>query len=78
MKLHPLRLPIAIAATAAALAATAQPAGNAFNDPFLLRGCVNSREQALALEQAVGLVDDVMGVINQLSWPGRPAPAGAR
>lgn len=35
-----------------------------------LHGCVNSREQADALEKAVTLVDDVMGVINVLSWPG--------
>ena len=31
-----------------------------------LMGCVQSKEQAEALERAVGLVDDVMGVINQL------------
>ena len=31
-----------------------------------LMGCVQSREQAVALEQSVMLVDDVMGVINQL------------
>lgn len=31
-----------------------------------LMGCVQSKEQALALERAVGLVDDVMGVANQL------------
>ena len=31
-----------------------------------LMGCVQSREQSLALEKAVALVDDVMGVINQL------------
>lgn len=35
-----------------------------------LLGCVNSREQADALEKAVTLVDDVMGVINVLSVPG--------
>ena len=35
-----------------------------------LLGCVNSREQADALAQAVGLVDDVMGVINLLAVPG--------
>ena len=32
-----------------------------------LMGCVQSPEQGRALEQAVGLVDDVMGVVNQLS-----------
>ena len=31
-----------------------------------LMGCVQSKEQAVALEQAVGLVDDVMGVVNDL------------
>jgi hypothetical protein len=31
-----------------------------------LMGCVQSKEQAVAMEQAVVLVDDVMGVINQL------------
>jgi hypothetical protein len=31
-----------------------------------LMGCVESKEQAQAMEQAVGLVDDVMGVINYL------------
>jgi hypothetical protein len=31
-----------------------------------LMGCVQSKEQAQALEQSVMLVDDVMGVINQL------------
>jgi len=31
-----------------------------------LMGCVQSREQALAMEKAVVLVDDVMGVIDQL------------
>lgn len=31
-----------------------------------LMGCVQSKEQAAALEKAVGLVDDVMGVVNQL------------
>lgn len=35
-----------------------------------LLGCVNSREQADALEKAVGLVDDVMGVVNHLGVPG--------
>jgi len=37
-----------------------------------LLGCVTSREQADALEKAVTLVDDVMGVINFLSVPGEP------
>ena len=31
-----------------------------------LLGCVRSKEQSLELERAVGLVDDVMGVINKL------------
>ncbi|MEP6792169.1 MAG: BON domain-containing protein [Ramlibacter sp.] len=31
-----------------------------------LMGCVKSQEQALAMERAVLLVDDVMGVINEL------------
>ncbi len=31
-----------------------------------LMGCVRTREQAEQMERAVGLVDDVMGVINQL------------
>jgi hypothetical protein len=31
-----------------------------------LMGCVQSKEQAVAMEKAVVLVDDVMGVINQL------------
>jgi len=31
-----------------------------------LMGCVRSREQAVAMEKAVALVDDVMGVVNQL------------
>lgn len=35
-----------------------------------LMGCVQSREQADALEKAVQLVDDVMGVINLLAVPG--------
>lgn len=35
-----------------------------------LLGCVNSREQADALEKAITLVDDVMGVINFLAVPG--------
>ncbi len=39
-----------------------------------LMGCVQSREQADALEKAVGLVDDVMNVVNQLmiGTQGRP------
>lgn len=32
-----------------------------------LMGCVQSQEQARAMEQAVMLVDDVMGVVNYLS-----------
>ena len=49
-----------------------------------LMGCVASSEQALAMEKAVLLVDDVMGVANQLMVgtagkpPYRPANAGAR
>ncbi|WP_332778330.1 BON domain-containing protein [Polaromonas sp.] len=35
-----------------------------------LLGCVQSKEQADALEKAVWLVDDVMGVINYLGVPG--------
>jgi hypothetical protein len=35
-----------------------------------LMGCVSSREQADAVEKAVWLVDDVMGVINYLAVPG--------
>lgn len=31
-----------------------------------LKGCVQTKEQSLALERAVGLIDDVMGVINNL------------
>ena len=39
-----------------------------------LMGCVESREQAQAMEKAVLLVDDVMGVINflQVGTQGRP------
>ena len=39
-----------------------------------LMGCVQSNEQALAMEKAVALVDDVMGVVNQLmvSRGGKP------
>ena len=32
-----------------------------------LMGCVQTQEQARAMEQAVMLVDDVMGVVNYLS-----------
>ena len=32
----------------------------------MLKGCVQSAEQALAMEKAVALVDDVMGVVNEL------------
>lgn len=35
-----------------------------------LQGCVKSREQAESMERSVGLIDDVMGVVNQLSVPG--------
>ncbi len=38
-----------------------------------LMGCVRSVEQSLALEQAVALVDDVMGVVNLLSVGTAPA-----
>lgn len=41
-----------------------------------LMGCVQSPEQGRALEQAVGLVDDVMGVVNQLSVGTAPPAAG--
>ena len=34
-----------------------------------LQGCVKSREQAETMERSVGLIDDVMGVVNQLSAP---------
>nr|WP_068835345.1 BON domain-containing protein [Polaromonas jejuensis] len=47
----------------------------------LLKGCVQSREQAQALEQAVWLVDDVMGVVNYLrvgDEPLRYVPAQPR
>jgi osmotically-inducible protein OsmY len=49
-----------------------------------LMGCVASREQAEAMEKAVLLVDDVMGVANQLmvgtegKLPYRPANAGIK
>lgn len=36
---------------------------------FLL-GCAASKEQAAEMERSVGLVDDVMGVVNGLSLPG--------
>jgi hypothetical protein len=39
-----------------------------------LMGCVPSREQALEMEKAVALVDDVMGVINQLIVGTREEP----
>ena len=42
-----------------------------------LKGCVQSVEQGRLLAQSVGLVDDVMGVVNQLAVPGvtkGPAP----
>ncbi|HWP13743.1 MAG TPA: hypothetical protein VNN06_18115 [Ramlibacter sp.] len=37
-------------------------------------GCVQSREQAVEMEKAVALVDDVMGVINQLMVGTREKP----
>ena len=48
-----------------------------------LMGCVRSKEQAVALEKAVGLVDDVMGVVNQLmvgtgEAPPYPVAPGAK
>ena len=44
-----------------------------------LKGCVQSVEQGRLLEQSVGLVDDVMGVVNQLYVPGKsPGPVGYR
>jgi osmotically-inducible protein OsmY len=49
-----------------------------------LMGCVASRSQAEAMEKAVLLVDDVVGVVNHLMVgtegkpPYRPANAGAR
>ena len=45
-----------------------------------LKGCVQSLEQALAMERAVLLVDDVMGVINQLmvGTSGKPPYEAAR
>ena len=39
-----------------------------------LMGCVQSREQAVEMEKAVALVDDVMGVINQLMVGTREKP----
>lgn len=36
----------------------------------VLQGCVKTREQAQAMERSVGLIDDVMGVVNELSAPG--------
>ena len=44
-----------------------------------LKGCVQSVEQGRLLEQSVGLVDDVMGVVNQLYVPGKSqGPVGYR
>jgi len=47
-----------------------------------LQGCVKSREQAQEMERSVGLIDDVMGVVNQLSAPGEapryPLAAGEK
>jgi osmotically-inducible protein OsmY len=39
-----------------------------------LMGCVQSREQAVEMEEAVALVDDVVGVINQLMVGTREEP----
>lgn len=39
-----------------------------------LRGCVQTGEQAKAMEQAVMRVDDVMGVVNELSVGSRARP----
>jgi hypothetical protein len=39
-----------------------------------LMGCVQSAQQAQAIEKAVGLVDDVMGVVNQLIVGTRDEP----
>lgn len=36
----------------------------------ILQGCVRSKDQAEAMERAVGLIDDVVGVVPQLSLPG--------
>lgn len=35
-----------------------------------LQGCVRSKEQAQTMERSVGLIDDVVGVVPQLSAPG--------
>jgi hypothetical protein len=35
-----------------------------------LQGCARSREQAQVMERSVGLIDDVAGVVDQLSTPG--------
>jgi len=49
-----------------------------------LMGCVQTRQQAQAMERAVLLVDDVMGVVNHLMVgtdskpPYRPANAGVK
>jgi hypothetical protein len=42
-----------------------------------LMGCVQTPEQAVAMEKAVWLVDDVMGVINQLTVSASAANAGS-
>ena len=42
-----------------------------------LTGCVRTPEQALAMEKAVWLVDDVMGVINQLTVNASAASSGS-
>ncbi|HEY1229543.1 MAG TPA: BON domain-containing protein [Ramlibacter sp.] len=36
----------------------------------VLQGCVRSKEQAETMERSVGLIDDVVGVVPQLSVPG--------
>lgn len=38
----------------------------------ILQGCVRSNEQARTMERSVGLIDDVVGVVPQLSAPGEP------
>ena len=44
-----------------------------------LKGCVQSVEQGRLLAQSVGLVDDVMGVVNQLFvWGATAGPASYR
>lgn len=38
----------------------------------VLQGCVRSKEQAGTMERSVALIDDVVGVVPQLSLPGEP------